>query len=256
MNRPLSDLSMLGVLVGTSLLVLVSAEIGYRWARARHDKRIEKEQPVGRMAGATLGFLAFLLAFTFGVAEDSYEARRVALIQETNAIHLTYLLSSMAPPAQREEIRAVLRQYVDQRLRWVERRPDPPGNSADELLDRLWTATVAVAEQNPGNVDVFLNSVGRVIELGHERVFLREQNRIPAGFWIVVGFLTFLAASAVGYHEGVAETSRSPVRLAVALAFGAVMMVIVDLDRPGQGFIEVNQRPMLDLRATLARSPQ
>jgi len=40
--------------------------------------------------------------------------------------------------------------------------------------------------------------------------------------------------------------------LAVAIAFSAVIMVIADLDRPGQGFINVSQQPMVDLRAVLA----
>jgi hypothetical protein len=243
---------MCGLFVGTTLLVLASAEIGYRWARTRRDKRAEKEAPISRMAGATLGFLGFLLAFTFGVAADAYQARRLALVQEASAIRMTSLLSDMAPPAQRDEIRTVLRQYVDQRLRWVRGLPDPPGASADELLARLWKAAAVVGEQRPGDVDVFLNYVGRVIELKHERVALREQNRIPTAFWVVVALLTFLSASAVGYHGGVAETSRSPVLVAVAFAFAAVIMVIVDLDRPGEGFIDVSQQPMLDVRAMLA----
>jgi hypothetical protein len=36
--------------------------------------------------------------------------------------------------------------------------------------------------------------------------------------------------------------------------FSAVITVIADLDRPGQGFIDVSQQPMLDLRAVLAES--
>jgi len=58
----------------------------------------------------------------------------------------------------------------------------------------------------------------------------------------------------VGYHGGVAGTRRSPVMLAVALAFSAVIMVIVDMDRPEEGFIDVSQAPMVHLRTELARS--
>ena len=42
--------------------------------------------------------------------------------------------------------------------------------------------------------------------------------------------------------------------LAVAIAFSAVIMVITDLDRPGEGFINVSQQPMVDLREMLATS--
>jgi hypothetical protein len=254
MARLLDDLAILGVFVGTLVAVLASAELGYRWASTRRRNRVEKEAPIGAMAAATLGLLAFLLAFTFGVAEDAYHARKVAVVEEANAIRLTYLLSNVAAPAQRDEIRTVLRQYVDQRLRWANGQPDAPGTSANELLDRLGKATVVVAEQYSGNVDVFLTYSGRVIELQHERVMLREQSRIPNGFWVVVGFLTLLSASSIGYHSGVAETSRSPVLVALAFAFAAVITVIVDIDRPGAGLIDVSQQPMLDLRGALQES--
>jgi len=243
-----------GVFLGTSLFVLASAEVGYRLAGSRRFGRAEKQEPVGKIAEATLAFFAFLLAFTFGIAEDAYNARRAAMVQEAGAIRLTYLLSGILSSAQRVEIRTVLRQYVDQRLRWDNGVADPPGYSADALLARLWQASAAAGAQHPGEVDVFLTQVTQVVELEHERLMLQEQNRIPVEFWFVVGLLTFLTAFVVGYHSGVAETSRSPALIALAFALAAVIVVIVDLDRPGTGLIEVSEQPMIELRATLLRS--
>ena len=236
----------------TSFLVLASVEAGYRWAKKRPVSReAEKEAPVGAMVGATLGLLAFLLAFTFGIAEDAFHTRKVALVAEANAIRMSYLLGGVVPEPHRAEIRTVLRQYVDERLRWANGQPDEPGASAKELLDRLWKSAAAVGEQNPGQVDVFLGYVSRVIELEQERVMVRERSRIPGAYWVILYFVALLATSAVGYHGGVAGTSRSPVLLAVAFAFSAVIMVIADLDRPSQGFINVSQQPMIDLRANI-----
>src|SRR6476661_10600210 len=133
-DRLLVEMAMGGVFLGTSLFVLASAEVGYRLARSRRGGRAEKEEPVGKMAEATLALFAFLLAFTFGIAEDAYNARRAALVQEAGAIRLTYLLSGMLPSPQRIETRTALREYVDQRLRWDSGEADLPGRSADELL--------------------------------------------------------------------------------------------------------------------------
>ena len=66
--------------------------------------------------------------------------------------------------------------------------------------------------------------------------------------------LTLLSAAAAGYHSGVAETSRNPVMVGMALAFAAVIMTIVDMDLPSQGFINVSQEPMVELRASLSES--
>src|SRR5262245_38242035 len=187
MDRFLADMPISGLFVGTVLLVLASVEGGYRWAKKRQARReMEKEAPVGAMVGAALGLLAILLAFTFGIAADAYHARRVALVQETNAIRMTYLLSGVIPEAHRAEFRTVVRQYVDERLRWANHEPDAPGTSADELLDRLWRSVALVGENNPGGVDVFLSYASRIIELRNERIMVREQSRIPATYWAVL----------------------------------------------------------------------
>jgi hypothetical protein len=58
-----------GVFVIVVMLVLAAIEGGYRLGRYRlHRSDTEKEAPVGAMAAATLGLLAFMLAFTFGIA--------------------------------------------------------------------------------------------------------------------------------------------------------------------------------------------
>ena len=255
MRRFLEILPILGLFFMTVVLVVGSEEVGYRWARKRKAKDdTEKEAPVGAMVGATLALLAFLLTFTFGIAADAYHARKIALVQEASAIRLSYVLADAIPELHRAEIRDVLRHYVDERIRWANGQPDPPGGSADVLLDRLAKAATAVGLENPGSADVFLGYVSKVIELRDERVNVRERSRIPMAYWCILFIVALLGFTAVGYHGGVAGTSRSPVMLGVALAFSAVVLVITDLDRPGEGFVDVSQQPMIDLRAALAES--
>jgi len=83
---------------------------------------------------------------------------------------------------------------------------------------------------------------------------VRERSRIPGEYWVVLYGVAVLALTAMGYHGGVAGTSRSPVIFAVAIAFSAVIMVIADLDRPGEGFINVSQQPMMALREMMITS--
>lgn len=127
MGRLFDDLPLWGIFVGTLLVALAAVETGYRLARQRQKlHELEKEAPVGAMVGATLGLLAFLLAFTFGIAADAFHSRKEALVQEASAIRMTYLLSDVTPEANRSEIRAVLRAYVEQRIRWADGQPDEP----------------------------------------------------------------------------------------------------------------------------------
>ena len=206
------------------------------------------------MVGATLGLPAFLLAFTFGMAADHFHARKVALVEEANAIRSTYLLAGVIPEPYRTEVRTVLPAYVEERLRWAGVEQGHGGRSVTALLDHLRAQAAAVGAQNPGGVDVFLGSVDRVIELRQERVMVRERSRIPGPFWAVLILVSILALAAMGYHGGVAGTTRSPVMLAVPIAFSAVIMLIADLDGPGQGFINVSQQAMIDLHHALTEA--
>jgi len=243
-----------GIFIATLLFVLLSVESGYQWARYKRRSEVEKEAPIGAMVGATLGLLAFILAFTFGMAADSFHNRKEALLDEANAIRTTYLLADVIPEPHRTEVRRILREYAEERLQWVGVEKIQGGRSADALLNQLWAQAAVVGAQNPGGVDVFLSSVNKVIELCQERVMVRERSRIPGAFWAVLYLITIFAHAAMGYHGGVAGTNRSPVTVLVAIAFAAVIMLILDLDRPGQGWINVSQQAMIDLRDWMVKS--
>jgi len=61
----------------TIAIALASVEIGFRVALYRKQRSAdEPEAPAAGMVGATLGLLAFMLAFTFGLAGTRFEARR------------------------------------------------------------------------------------------------------------------------------------------------------------------------------------
>ncbi|MCW5593937.1 MAG: hypothetical protein KIS74_17685 [Burkholderiales bacterium] len=236
-------------------MVLASVETGYRWAgkRQRRDREEKEfEAPVGAMVGATLGLLAFLLAFTFGMAADHFQARKHAVLNEANAIRVTHALAGALAEAPKAEVRAILHQYAQERLRWAETGQAESRRAAAAMLERLWAQSNAVAAQNPGAVDAFLGAVARLTELHEERVMVRDRGRIPAGIWAILFLVAVLSLGAMGYHGGVAGTTRSPVMLAVALTFSLVIMLIADIDRPGQGWINVSQEAMVDVRDAIA----
>jgi len=247
-----------GVFISTLLLVLLSVEGGYQLAQRKRRSEVEKEAPVGAMVGAVLGLFAFILAFTFSMAAERYHDRKLALLDETNAIRSTYLQAGMIPEPSRVEVRKILRNYVKERLQWTGVEKGQTGKAQSDtwsdLLDQLWAQAAAVGAQNPGGVDVFLSSVSQMIDLRTARVMLRERSHIPGVFWAALYVMAILSLAAMGYHSGVAGTNRSPVTLAVAIAFSLVILLVADLDRPGEGFINVSQQVMIDLQDWMARS--
>ena len=234
------------IFTATLLLALFAVEAGYQFARHKRRSEVESEAPVGAMVGAMLGLLAFILGVTFSLAFNRFHDRKIALLREANAIRMTYLQAAVIPEPHRSEVRRIVRDYADERLQWAGVEKVNVRSSANQLLDQLWAQAAVVGSQNPGTVDVFLGSVSKVIDLNATRLMLRDRSHIPTFFWFALYLLAMLSLASMGYHGGVAGTNRSPVTIAVAIAFSVVIMMIADVDRPGEGFIDVNRRPMMD----------
>lgn len=239
---------------GTLCLVLCCIEWGYRVGRYRHrSSKGEKESPVGSMVGATLGLLAFLLAFTFGLAASRFDSRKQVLLDEANAIGTTYLRAGLLPE-RRQELQVLLREYVDVRLEGAR-----SGNmqqalrGSEKLQSQMWAEVVGLAEKHPSSIVVglFIQALNEMFDLHSTRVAAAFQNRIPGAIWAALYAVAALALAAMGYHGGLAGTSRSPAVLAVAFTFSVVMWLIADLDRPREGSLQVSQQPLIDLRNSM-----
>jgi hypothetical protein len=253
-DGPFDWLPLWGLFVATLLLILLAVEGGYRLGTLRRrQSKHEKEAPVGAMVGATLGLLGFLLAFTFGLAATRFDARRQVLLDEVNAIGTAYLRAGLLAD-DREEVRAMLREYVDVRLEAVESGDiEQAVRRSEELHGRLWTRAVAAGEKNYSSVMVglFIQSLNEVIDLHTKRVTAALRSRIPGAIWAALYMVAALGLGAMGYHGGLVGTTRSLAILVVVMAFAVVMWLIADLDRPQEGSLKVSQQAMKDLRASM-----
>jgi hypothetical protein len=243
-----------GLLVAIVLFVLICVEGGYRlgnyWLSRSNN---EKEAPVGAMVGSTLGLLALLMAFTFGLASERYDARRQMLLDEANAIGTAYLRAEMLPD-RREEIRVLLRDYVDTRLDAAETGRVAEGiRQSEQMQNQLWTHAVALGEAHPSSIVVglFIQSLNEVIDIHANRIAVGVRNRIPGGIWVALFAIAALSLAAMGYHAALAGTSRSLAVLAVAFTFSLVIGVIADLDSPLEGFLTTNQQALIDLQQSM-----
>jgi hypothetical protein len=238
----------------TVVFGLASFEFGYRIAHYRQQlHQEEKESPVTGMVAGTLGLLAFMLAFTFGLAGSRFEERRQVVLSEANAIGTSYLRAEMLPEPMRTEVKNLLREYVEVRLEAVQSgKIDQAISKSEELQGRLWTQAVAVTEKDRSPIAaLFVDSLNNVIDLHSTRVMAGLRSRVPAVIWIVLYVLAILAMEMIGYHAGLANSRRSIAAVALIIGFSLVLFLIADLDRPGQGMLRVSQQAMLDLRKSM-----
>jgi hypothetical protein len=254
-NAPLDAVPLWALFIATIVTIVLAHECGYQLGQLRgRQKDRESDSPVGGMVGAELGLLAFLLAFTFGIAASRFDVRREVVLDEANAIGTAYLRAAMLPDPHREEVARLLREYTDVRIAAVQ------GGSAEEAIRRseelhrqLWAHAVAAAHEDPRSVPIglFVQALNEVIDLHTKRITASLRSRIPTPVWVVLYGVAIMAFVAMGYQSGLIRTSRSPGILVVALTFAAVIWLVADLDRPGEGWLRVGQQPMLDLRSSM-----
>jgi hypothetical protein len=241
----------------TLIIGLTAVEAGYRIARHRKARARDKtEAPVAPIVAATLGLLAFMLAFTFGMAAARFEERRQAVLSESNAISTAYLRSAVLPEPMSGESRRMLREYVDVRLEGANPAKTREAISKSEQLHkRLWSEALGAAQKERSPmITFFMQSLNDVFNLHQKRLMASLYSRVPLAIWLGLYALLILAMAVLGYHEGSSGTRRSLAVLGLALAFSAVLVLIIDLDRPGRGVLQVNQQSLIDLRNSMATS--
>ena len=121
------------------------------------------------------------------------------------------------------------------------------------MHQRLWSQAVAATEKDRSDItSIFVQSLNEVIDLHAKRVLFGLRSRIPGAIWLMLYLLVFVAMASMGYHQGLTSPRRSPASLALLIAFSAVLILNVDLDRPGEGWLRTSQQSIIDLRNTMS----
>ena len=153
-DQPLDRIPLWSFFFVATASAVLALEAGYRLGLFRRARAAdEKEAPVGAMVGSILGLVAIILAFTFNLAATRFEARRQAILEESNAIGTCYLRAHILPEPQRSEIEGLLRDYVEIRIKSRDVQTVSEGiKKSEELHSQLWSRAVVVAEKTPTSI--------------------------------------------------------------------------------------------------------
>jgi hypothetical protein len=244
---------------GIIILVLMAIEVGYRMGRlVRRHSENEKDTSVSTITGSVLGLVSFMLAFTFGIVTDRYDARKALVREEANAIGTAYLRSNFTSEPDRGKTTKLFREYVDSRIDAAQSRDSDKIQKAliesNRIQRQLWDMAVvnSLKDMNSVVAALYIDALNKVIDIHALRVAVAWHARIPGGIWLVLFILVILGMFGVGYQSAIAGSSKrsfaSPI---LALAFSLVIVLIASLDRPQSGFVKVSQQPLVDLRASM-----
>jgi hypothetical protein len=244
----------------TAALLYAASEAGFRIGCWHRTRRAESDRaPANAIMGSTLGLLAFILAFTFGMASSRFDARRQLVLEEASAILQTYQRAQFLPAEAREHSSSLLRDYVNLRLGLPDLTTMAEVAAAVErserIQDELWAQAHVMAEQPNAMLSAYLRSLSALTDLQMKRVRAAVWNRIPGTIEVMLFTVACLGLLTVGYGAGLADNRAALPTLLIVLAFSAVITLIVDLERPKQTLFEVSQEPMVAVAQRIQAFP-
>lgn len=244
-----------------AVFMLLALEFGFRLGRRQQAvlSSSSKEQ-INGIQSSLLGILALLLGFTFSLALQRFDSRSVAEVQEANTIGTAWLRAQLLPDEVQTQSLMLWQRYIDIRvksagvaLNEVESRQQllAQGN---ELLNQLWLQGVAAAKLNNSPVDtgLYLQALNEAIDAFGERS--AELNRHVPELILWLLYVTFvLTGGVVGYAAGAGGHRPPNVSYIMILLIIILNFIIIDLDRPRRGFIQVDQSSMQELQQQMAK---
>lgn len=199
-----------------------------------------------------LGLLALLIGFTFSLALGRYDERRSLVLHEANALGTTWLRTDLLERPDAERVRAVLRRYVDARVDFAKAKTAQQEVEeyarTSALQTELWAAVMAGTApfRDTPRASLMVTTTNQSIDLAGER-FAARQDHIPHRILRMLFLFAVFAAGLLGYERARQRTSTTLLLLLFSLAVGLVL----DLDLPSTGGINVPQDPMLDLQRSV-----
>jgi uncharacterized membrane protein (Fun14 family) len=240
-------------------LMAVCIEFGHRLGRSRASvSTAESRGHINGIQSAIIGLLALLLGFTFSLALQRFDSRSEAVVDEANAIGTAFLRTDLLPPAQRDEARVVIGRYLDARVQ--EATLPLPDREARAKVNALATRTqaniwnIAVrASQLDANSRaplLFVEAVNQMIDSFGKRSAALSRH-VPELVLLLLLVTFLLAGSIVGFAAGVANHRPSLVAYVLVGLMVVLVFIVLDLDRPRRGVIQVSHASLLELQSTL-----
>ncbi|EIC20837.1 bestrophin-like domain [Thiorhodovibrio frisius] len=237
-----------GVVLLFFVLVMIAIEIGYRAGHRTKEFWESAEAGGGNVVlSSMLLLLGLILALTFSASVGNHQSRQKAVITDANAIGKVFLLADLVAKPEDQKLKKALLEYA--RTQVITRSDALSSQKLQDLIQESTRAAAAiwqlteeiVQEKEAGAFDVSLGLAVTDLFGSHR---LRNWNvfyRLPG---IVLAILVIIATASLaigGFNAGISGRISRSRMTALALVLSGVMLLLVDIDHPVSGFIQVDQ---------------
>lgn len=239
------------------ILLLIPMELGFRFGVRRKSLHPSSGGEAASDVTLTsmLALLGLMLAFTYSFSMSRADLRKVALVDEVNAIGTAFLRADLLPEPGRSDLRQRLFDYAKSRyvepgtVKTLEELQKVVTHSV-EVQSRLWP-TMKAALQNPGNLSgpekaLLISSVNEVLDC-HTRRIAVFYDRLPTAVLALLILIAAAALSMAAYALAFRGQFNRLRMTAFALVLASLMFMILDYDMVMRGLIQVDHRSLVTL---------
>jgi hypothetical protein len=220
------------------------------------QRRLEEShrEDFGVILAATLTLLGLIVGFSFSMAISRYDQRKNLEAEEANAIGTEYVRAGMLPAADAAKVRALLKEYLEQRMsfytvRDLEQDRQTIARTA-QLQNELWSAIQAPVAAQPTPVAALV--VTGMNEVLNSQGYTQAAwwNKIPIAAWGLMVAIAVCCNLLVGYGARDIKAERF-LLLILPLVVSISFMLIADIDSPRGGFIRVHPHNLTSVADSL-----
>ncbi len=242
------------VFVLSFCVLWLSTRMGASFLRRQRKLEEDVREDFGVILAATLTLLGLIVGFSFSMAISRYDQRKNYEEAEANAIGTEYVRAALLPAADAAKVRALLRNYLDQRVLFYITRDEQQLRQINartaQLQTELWSAVLAPATAQPTPMVALAASGMNDVLNSQGYTQAAWWNRIPIAAWVLMAAIAICCNVLIGY--GAQNVKAEGIQLLVLpLVVSISFFLIADIDSPRGGVIRVNPQNLAVLVESL-----
>jgi len=243
-------------------VLVIASEIGYR-AGSRKRGMLESDRSLMSGTGAAmLGLLGLLLGFTLSMAIGRWDDRRVIIVNESNAIGTLSLRAGFLEAPLRDELRKTLHEYTNARIVLGGSRDDlktwQAARAKSEMLHaQIWSIIERANSSGLSNASKssLITAANEVIDI-HEMRLASIENYLPVTLLMLLLGVAAVAIGFLAWSFGAGTQASRKAVLMLGVLIAAVLLLIMDLNRPQRGMIEVGVETLERVQDNIDEPPK
>ena len=229
------------------VLMLIFISLGSMAGQRRKGKPDYHDNPSNNtIYGSVFGLLAFLLAFTFSMSGNRFDARRLASVKESNDIGTAILRANLYPDSDRAVLRKHFKLYLQARIDNLTAGPDikkveEATNRSSMQSEHLWSYAMDFSKRNNTTIITgqMVPALNNMFDSANSNKY-SELMHVPTSIVMMLFVLALVAAFYVGYVSVGKGRFDWFIGVGFCLLISLVIYITLDLDRPRRGLIQLD----------------